>query len=109
MNPDMLMPKDVRDMLLQRLEMEFPNMPFEMKEWSRKQIIEFDSLSFEQRKSLFNTLIQKLTKPIMKNQCFCCFKTGVKLQKCGNCNIVYYCSRECQKNDWKKHKPDCHN
>lgn len=26
---------------------------------------------------------------------------------CGRCKIVQYCSRECQKNDWKKHKVQC--
>ena len=26
---------------------------------------------------------------------------------CGGCKEMYYCSRECQKKDWKTHKPDC--
>ena len=30
-----------------------------------------------------------------------------KLQACGGCHFVYYCSRECQKSDWKKHKKVC--
>ncbi|CAI5704001.1 hypothetical protein KXD40_002452 [Peronospora effusa] len=30
-----------------------------------------------------------------------------KLMTCGGCRSVAYCSRECQKKAWKKHKPDC--
>jgi hypothetical protein len=101
------MPTEVRNMLLERLEIDFPDMPVELKRWSIKQIKEFDTLPEDQRQCLFETLIKKLTKPIMKNQCFCCGKQEIKLQKCGKCEIVYYCSRECQKNDWKNHKKDC--
>jgi tetratricopeptide (TPR) repeat protein len=27
--------------------------------------------------------------------------------KCGKCNMVYYCGRDCQKQHWKYHKSDC--
>jgi len=26
---------------------------------------------------------------------------------CSACNCRVYCSRECQKKDWKQHKPEC--
>ena len=26
---------------------------------------------------------------------------------CSACNHRIYCSRECQKKDWKQHKPEC--
>jgi len=29
------------------------------------------------------------------------------LSACGACKEVFYCSRECQKADWKAHKPAC--
>ena len=31
----------------------------------------------------------------------------VARQKCGRCVSVRYCSRECQVQDWKTHKPVC--
>jgi hypothetical protein len=32
---------------------------------------------------------------------------GAKLMKCQGCKAVYYCSKECQVADWKKHKKWC--
>lgn len=43
------------------------------------------------------------------SQCHNCRKalTGVP-KKCSACGKAYYCNRECQKGDWKRHKkPDC--
>lgn len=42
-----------------------------------------------------------IDKPI----CNKCGKDAIK--KCGRCKSVYYCSRECQVEDWKTHKPIC--
>jgi len=43
--------------------------------------------------------------------CTECFKSeldiGVPLRRCGKCKSVRYCSRECQKRDWPKHKSTC--
>ena len=38
----------------------------------------------------------------MKRICHNCKKSGVGFPKCSGCQSVYYCSRECQKTDWKK-------
>jgi MYND finger len=29
------------------------------------------------------------------------------LKRCQTCSLVMYCSKECQKKDWKRHKLDC--
>ncbi|KAI1085187.1 hypothetical protein F5B20DRAFT_589950 [Whalleya microplaca] len=46
-----------------------------------------------------------------KGECRSCGKReteeGGELLSCGRCKEVKYCSRECQKNDWKLHKLAC--
>jgi hypothetical protein len=32
---------------------------------------------------------------------------GAKLQKCAKCKDISYCSKECQKTHWPKHKKEC--
>lgn len=39
--------------------------------------------------------------------CANCLKAEVKLKVCGSCKKVNYCSAQCQKSHWKKHKPTC--
>jgi hypothetical protein len=34
-------------------------------------------------------------------------QNGGKLRACTGCNVVRYCGRDCQKKDWKYHKPNC--
>ena len=44
----------------------------------------------------------------MQRQCDGCLlpKKGVS-RKCGGCRGARYCSVECQRSDWKRHKDDC--
>ncbi|KAI9374061.1 hypothetical protein BJX61DRAFT_344395 [Aspergillus egyptiacus] len=42
--------------------------------------------------------------------CNICAKKASKettLKRCGKCKAIWYCSRECQKADWKDHKESC--
>mmetsp|Transcript_175 Transcript_175/g.324 ORF Transcript_175/g.324 Transcript_175/m.324 type:complete len:571 (+) Transcript_175:138-1850(+) len=36
-----------------------------------------------------------------------CYGMNTALFKCSGCKVVKYCSRECQKKDWPKHKKHC--
>ncbi|KAK3710703.1 hypothetical protein LTR37_010122 [Vermiconidia calcicola] len=43
--------------------------------------------------------------------CATCSKAGATngspLQKCGGCRTTFYCSKDCQKADWKSHRTSC--
>jgi hypothetical protein len=41
-----------------------------------------------------------------ENKCNLCKADNTPF-KCGKCLTVFYCSRECQKKDWKTHKVNC--
>nr|XP_018905173.1 PREDICTED: uncharacterized protein LOC109035832 isoform X2 [Bemisia tabaci] len=59
----------------------------------------------------------EFNQPVVKEKCENCGKsekeispggpTEETLKKCSKCRAVKYCSRECQKTDWSKHKPVC--
>ena len=50
---------------------------------------------------------------MMNRMCRHCNKSDMtasfqlKLMACAKCHQAFYCSKECQKADWKKHKPQC--
>jgi tetratricopeptide (TPR) repeat protein len=57
-------------------------------------------------------LTKMMAKSTMKsdpsrNVCAKCGKTDIPLKQCGQCKQVKYCSRECQKSDWSRHKKVC--
>jgi len=55
----------------------------------------------------FGVETSKLLEPM--NCCPQCWtkNTGDKKKYCTRCKAVFYCSKECQRNDWKEHKRDC--
>ena len=40
-------------------------------------------------------------------QCRSCLKSEYKILLCSKCKCMRYCSKECQKKDWKRHKSEC--
>ena len=63
-----------------------------------------DVLGINEKHSLFEKNASKLG-------CRCCGYSNPqidgKLKTCGNCKMEVYCSKSCQKRDWKYHKPMC--
>lgn len=43
------------------------------------------------------------------NACQTCKKKDIKLSRCASCGLVKYCSKECQRANWKEHKDICSN
>ncbi|XP_042041043.1 histone-lysine N-methyltransferase ASHR1-like [Salvia splendens] len=41
-----------------------------------------------------------------KNKCEWCF-SSTNLKKCSGCRVIWYCSSECQRSDWKLHSAEC--
>ena len=39
--------------------------------------------------------------------CSLCSKKRYTMLRCKGCNLIYYCSSSCQKNDWNKHRAIC--
>lgn len=44
----------------------------------------------------------------LKTVCSYCLKTDKKTKRCASCQSSYYCSKECQKADYKNHKKKCY-
>lgn len=43
---------------------------------------------------------------LLKGRCLYC-GSGSNIKACSGCKEVHYCSKECQRDDWKIHKKDC--
>lgn len=43
----------------------------------------------------------------LDSACLVCKKTTVDLRRCAQCKSATYCSRRCQRRDWKQHKGHC--
>jgi hypothetical protein len=52
---------------------------------------------------------KKRKKRKIERTCPVCNVKELNLKKCGNCLKIYYCSLECQKKDWQRHKIECKN
>lgn len=51
--------------------------------------------------------ITKVSPETKEPKCMTCGKTKPKLKKCAKCRKVFYCSAECQRQNWKSHRALC--
>ena len=84
----------------------------------RKLISKYNSLSENSEQLLFNTISNKF---IFRKKCqnpYCPLEQKqaklpasrqmlVSLKKCSRCQVALYCSKDCQRQDWGRHKADC--
>jgi hypothetical protein len=47
------------------------------------------------------------SKMCAKDGCGALIEANKQCSRCSQCSVVYYCSRDCQRTDWKVHKPKC--
>ena len=38
---------------------------------------------------------------------YCAGKTEKLKHRCSQCHVAFYCGKDCQKGDWKRHRPLC--
>lgn len=51
--------------------------------------------------------VDATTEYLDRKTCSGCGCVAAKLSKCARCELVAYCSKECQKMHWPEHKGDC--
>ena len=71
-------------------------------------------LSFDKRSGRYMVALDDGKELSLKPECVAragCAAVGCASEEassvCGRCQAVRYCSRECQRADWKAHKPAC--
>jgi len=70
-------------------------------------VVEFAKLRSSEEpdeRAIMAALTRRGEKP---TGCQVCHKTEVTLKKCAACGSAWYCSSNCQKQDWGKHKSTC--
>ena len=68
-------------------------------------------VTFGLRKVTSFGLLPRMAEANLGKICFHCGTSeedvGRKIMSCSRCKSIYYCSRQCQKDDWKRHKKEC--
>lgn len=69
----------------------------------------FGSLDVDNKVAGLRGLMESMRSMGESRHCVCdgCGQKALGLRRCSRCRKVAYCSTECQKANWKAHKPEC--
>lgn len=59
------------------------------------------------KEKMIRDALESILYPTEILGCDKCYHNDIKTRVCGRCRDVRYCSSECQKADWTKHKKEC--
>ncbi len=61
----------------------------------------------DDRSSIMTASVYNVRDATLVRICARCSKSSFDLRRCSTCRSVFYCSTECQRNHWPRHKLDC--
>ncbi|XP_062601457.1 uncharacterized protein LOC134263164 isoform X2 [Saccostrea cucullata] len=71
-------------------------------------MLQHEEQGFKSKATQLQSRVSNFAPIKMENTCNNCRIQREGMQKCGRCHLTYYCSKECQKWDWKtNHKTMC--
>jgi hypothetical protein len=73
----------------------------------KSELFEYILQSASKLSSSLKPLTQLTTNEAWQNMCSTCGEGNVKTMLCSGCHNIRYCSKKCQKADWKNHKRMC--
>ena len=74
---------------------------------AEKSMYPLDFIIFAESLVTLGKHIQNPHVPSLSPKLKCTCGKPAPLYQCGACHKIYYCSKECQKVDWKEHKKNC--
>ena len=72
-----------------------------------QELMDFIHVSYHKQSRLMADLKFWALQGEQSQRCLNCKKGNCELQTCSRCNYCVYCSRECQEDDWDRHKEGC--
>lgn len=77
--------------------------------WDTSQIVWIDEVQISKEQCFYLKCDLKTGRTFTEDarRCYTCDKIESKLYRCNCCASILYCSKQCQRADWQRHKPVC--